>query len=302
VKRLLLALLLAVPASAQTPDVETLQINVTIVPPTSGFMTTFDGTEAIISEGGNWVNNSITPPTRDYKSPNQIEKYNGVAYQVLGRDGQASQLGDYDGVAHLTGFSPDQWSEVELYVTALDPNNVQEGTVGVRMNTYPAGAKTHSNPTTGTEQTRIQLYQLYWSAWATGGNVGIGLWDGNMSERTPQHEIDHTTFYGYGGFGSGHPFSTPGCSGKPTTGDRYRVTVQGASPATLNAYVKRIATGVWTHCGTVSTATPSIPWHQQLTSGNPGITLFHNNVTVRTTGYTSFSAGQCPALPASCAP
>jgi hypothetical protein len=74
VKRLLLALLLAVPASAQTPDVETLQINVTIVPPTSGFMTTFDGTEAIISEGGNWVNNSITPPTRDYKSPNQIEK------------------------------------------------------------------------------------------------------------------------------------------------------------------------------------------------------------------------------------
>jgi hypothetical protein len=291
VKRLLLSLLLAFPASAQ--DLETLQINVTVQPALGTYSTTFDGSENPLSEGGAWVNNN----PGGVGSFNRNEKYNGTVFQTFSH-------GEYDGVSHLTGFQPDQWIEGELWVspTFNSPNDPAEGTLSVRMTTRATG--TQADPL-------IEMYGMAYKMWGTtppyGSSLIIGLWDGNSAQRS-----DPNTFYGrLTNQLTGHA----DCNSGLRSGDRFRFTVQGQSPPRLNVYMQRNdGSPEWVRCTaadvvdngassiiTLPTYGPS--WHTPFLTGDPGVTTFENNVAVkRTSGFTAVSAGQCPAWPASCAP
>jgi hypothetical protein len=258
----------------------------------SHYSTTFPVTQYPLSEGGRWVQRNPGGPT----SFNRLEAFNGVAYQTY-------DFGYYDGVAHLTGFFPDQWIEGTFHVkSGYAFHGVSEGTLAVRMTTRPT--HTQANP-------HLESYNLAYAIWGSPpsyqGFLVVNVWDGHAAQLN-----EPNTFYGQLGGGQLHGHAD--CSGPPRNGDRVRFTVQGRTPPRLNAYVRRNdGSPAWIRCqphdiedhGASSITTlPSYgpSWHTPLLTGNPGITSFQNNDSVRTQGFTEVTAGHCPEWPASCAP
>lgn len=98
------------------------------------------------------------------------------------------------------------------------------------------------------------------------------------------------------------------CAGGPHIGDVLRFEVRGQNPPILNAYIKRLGRADFVHCtpfdfrdeGAGSIASLKLEsqdpygpsWHTPFLTGNPGISAFSNNETVkRKQGWTSITAG-----------
>lgn len=81
------------------------------------YITTFDGDEHPLSEGGKWVNNGL-----DWT---KIKKTRGLAYGT--QTGIHKGIYQYDdSYAHLTGFGPDQEAWAQVRIAKPDPSCHQE--------------------------------------------------------------------------------------------------------------------------------------------------------------------------------